>query len=127
MKKTNWMMAVVVGAALAAAGPGVLAQDTKAPAKASATKAASQKTFATPEDAAKALVEAVRAGNVAGMLEVIGPESKGWVFTGDKVSDADGVEELPRGLRQEARADEGRRREGGAGHAATTGPSRRRS
>ena len=88
MNMTRWMAAAIAGAALAAFGPGVLAQDTKAPAKASASKAASQKTFATPEDAAKALVEAVRAGNVAGMLEVIGPKSKGWVFTGDKVSDA---------------------------------------
>jgi hypothetical protein len=81
-------MAVMVGAALAAAGPGALAQEPKAPAKASASKAASQRTFATPEEAVKALVDAVRAANVAGMLEVIGPKSKSWIFTGDKVSDA---------------------------------------
>jgi Protein of unknown function (DUF2950) len=89
MKKTNWMMAAMVGAALAAAGPGALAQEPKAAApKAAAATAASQKTFATPEEAVKALVEAVRAANVAGMLEVIGPKSKDWLFTGDKVSDA---------------------------------------
>ena len=88
MKKMNWMMVVIVGAALAAAGPGALAQETKAPAKASATKAAAQqKTFATPEEAVKALVDAVRASNVAGLLEVVGPKSKSWLFTGDNVSD----------------------------------------
>ena len=88
MKKMNWMMAVMVGAALAVAGPVAVAQEAKAPAKASAAKAASQKSFATPEEAVKALVEAVRAGSVDGMLAVIGPKSKSWVFTGDKVSDA---------------------------------------
>jgi hypothetical protein len=88
MNKTNWMMAVIVGAALAAAGPGAHAQEQKAPAKASTSKAGSLKAFATPEDAVKALVDAVRAGNVTGMLEVIGPKSKSWVLTGDKVSDA---------------------------------------
>ena len=88
MKTTRWMAAAIAGAAIAFAAPGALAQEQKAPAKASATKAAAQKTFATPEEAVKALVEAVRAGNVPGMLEVIGPKSKSWLFTGDKVSDA---------------------------------------
>jgi hypothetical protein len=88
MNKTNWMMAMIVGAALAAAGPGAFAQETKAPAKASASRAASQKAFATPEEAVKALVDAVRASSVEGLLEVIGPKSKSWLFTGDKVSDA---------------------------------------
>ena len=88
MKKTNWMMAVMVGAALAAAGPVVLAQEAKAPAKAAASKPAAQKSFATPEEAVKALVDAVLAGSVPGMLEVIGPTAKSWLFTGDKVSDA---------------------------------------
>ena len=88
MKKTNWKMAVIVAAALVAAGPSAFAEEAKAPAKASAPKAAAQKTFATPEDAAKALVEAVRAADVVGLLAVMGPQSKGWIFTGDKVSDA---------------------------------------
>jgi hypothetical protein len=78
----------MVGAALAAAGPVAWAQEAKAPAKASAPKAASQKAFATPEEAAKALVEAVRAASVPDLLAVVGPQSKSWLFTGDKVSDA---------------------------------------
>ena len=88
MKTTKWMAAAITGAAIAFAAPGALAQETKAPAKASAAKAVMQKSFTTPEEAAKALVEAVRASNVDGLLEVVGPKSKSWIFTGDKVSDA---------------------------------------
>ena len=98
MNKTNWMMAAVIcGMAIPLGTGAVRAEERKvpyinavpkAPAKASPSGAASQKTFATAEEAAKALAEAVRASNVAGMLEVIGPKSKGWLFTGDKVSDA---------------------------------------
>ena len=65
-----------VALTLAAFSPVAIAQEAKAPAKASATKAAAQKSFATPEEAVKALVEAVRAANAAGMLEVIGPQAK---------------------------------------------------
>jgi Protein of unknown function (DUF2950) len=35
-----------------------------------------QKTFATPEDAVKALVDTVKAGNVESLLEIFGPEGK---------------------------------------------------
>jgi hypothetical protein len=88
MKTTRWMAAAIAGAAIALAAGGAYAQEQKAPAKASAPKAAAQKTFATPEEAAKALVEAVRASSVEGLLEVVGPKSRSWIFTGDKVSDA---------------------------------------
>lgn len=90
MKTTRWVLAAITAAALAGAAfaPGALAQEAKAPAKPSAARAAAQKSFATPEEAVKTLVDAVRAGNVAAMLEVIGPKSKSWIFTGDKVSDA---------------------------------------
>jgi hypothetical protein len=87
MKKTNWMTAVIVGATLAATSLGAIAGEQKAPAKAGAAKADSQKTFATPEDAARALAEAVRAEDAAGMLEIFGPKSKDWLFTGDWVVD----------------------------------------
>jgi hypothetical protein len=89
MKTTRWMAAIVAGTALAiaAAGPGAHAQEQKAPAKAGVHKATPQKTFTTAEEAVKALVEAVRAGNAAGMVEVIGPNAKSWLFTGDKVAD----------------------------------------
>jgi hypothetical protein len=43
--------------------------------------------YETPEAAVKALVEAARTGDSKAILNVIGPESKPWVFTGDTVSD----------------------------------------
>ena len=47
-----------------------------------------QKTFATPEEAAKALVDAVKAKSVDGLLAIVGPGSASWLFSGDKVADA---------------------------------------
>ncbi|MBL0142329.1 MAG: DUF2950 domain-containing protein [Betaproteobacteria bacterium] len=81
------MAAAIAGAMLAAAGPGAFAQEKKAPAASTASKAAAQKTFATPEDAAKALADAVRAGSTDALLAVVGPKSKSWLFTGDDVAD----------------------------------------
>jgi Protein of unknown function (DUF2950) len=89
MKTTRWMAALVAGAAIAIAAGGVQSQETKAaPAAKAAQKAAAQRTFATPEEAVKALAEAVRASDVEGLVAVIGPKSRSWLFTGDKVSDA---------------------------------------
>ena len=51
--------------------------------------AASQSTFASPEAAAKALADAVRAEDVTALLAVVGPSSKSWLFSGDKVADRD--------------------------------------
>ncbi len=49
-----------------------------------------QQTFAAPEDAAKALAEAVRANDVNALLAVVGPKSRNWLFSGDEVADRDG-------------------------------------
>jgi len=87
MKKTKLMVAVIAGVMLAAAVSVVQAQEKNTPSASATPKATQQRTFATPEDAVKALVDAVRAKNVNGMLEVIGPKSKSWLFSGDKVSD----------------------------------------
>ncbi len=65
--------------AKAAAKPAAAAPK-KAPAK--------QRTFATPEEAAKALVDAVKAADVDALVGVVGPASRSWIFTGDKVADA---------------------------------------
>ena len=46
-----------------------------------------QRTFATADEAAAALAEAVRTGEGAKLLAVVGPASKSWLFTGDEVSD----------------------------------------
>ena len=48
---------------------------------------AGQKTFAQPEEAARALADAVRGADRNAILAVLGPQSKSWVFTGDDVAD----------------------------------------
>lgn len=46
-----------------------------------------QKSFAAPEDAGKALADAVRAKDVGALLAVVGPKSRSWLFSGDEVAD----------------------------------------
>jgi hypothetical protein len=58
---------------------------TSPPAEKSAVK---QSTFATPDAAAKALVDAARAKNVDALLAIVGPGSSAWLFSGDMVADA---------------------------------------
>ena len=53
---------------------------------------AKQKTFATPEDAAKALVAATKSGDLKAMLDILGLGSKGIVQSGDAVADRGGRE-----------------------------------
>ena len=49
--------------------------------------AADQRTFATPEQAVEALIEAARAGKVDGLLKVLGPRSRKLLSSGDTVAD----------------------------------------
>jgi Protein of unknown function (DUF2950) len=70
MKLTPWLTAVVAVAAFSA---------TPQP--------TTQRSFATPEQAVTALVSAVRAKDVNGLLAVVGPKSKDWLFSGDDVAD----------------------------------------
>jgi hypothetical protein len=94
MKNSKHLIPAIVAGALAAAlAVDAAAQASPAPAaaKAPAAKAATaQRTFATPEEAAKALADAVRAADVDALLAVVGPSSKSWLFTGDNVADANG-------------------------------------
>jgi len=81
-------------AALALALPaGALAQPAgeakAAKPAAAAPKAAAQKTFASPEEAAKALVDAVKAADAKAILAIVGPKSASWISSGDAVSDAE--------------------------------------
>ena len=46
-----------------------------------------QKVFATPEEAAKALVDAVRADNRKGVVEVVGATARNWLLTKDEIAD----------------------------------------
>lgn len=52
-----------------------------------AAPAMTQQSFATPEDAAKALVEAVRAKDSNAVLAVLGPKARRWLLSGDAVAD----------------------------------------
>lgn len=73
---------------IALAPLGALAQDSSAT-KAQAATATAQKSFASPEAAAKALADAVRVQDAQALLAVVGPASKDWLFTGDPVADRD--------------------------------------
>ena len=46
-----------------------------------------QRSFASPEDAAAALVQAVKAHDRAGILAILGPDAKGTISSGDPVAD----------------------------------------
>ena len=87
MKTTTWMAAVIAGATVAIAAPAIQAQEKQAAGAGAATKAAAQKTFATAQEGVKALVDAVRAGSVSGVRDIMGPASKSWLFSGDNVAD----------------------------------------
>jgi hypothetical protein len=60
--------------------------------QASAAAKGTQKTFATPEDAVKALVDAVKANNTKELLAIFGPGSESVVSSGDDVRDKAGRE-----------------------------------
>jgi Protein of unknown function (DUF2950) len=52
-----------------------------------AAAAASQSTFASPEEAGKALVEAAKSGDENAVLAVFGPDSKEIIYSGDATQD----------------------------------------
>ena len=80
------LVALIAGASLLVPASAAWAQ--AASAKPAAKAAAKQKTFATPEEAASALVAAVRAKSVPDLVAIVGPGSNDWLFSGDKVADA---------------------------------------
>ena len=87
MKARKSILLGAVCAALAVTLAPVACSQTQAspPAAKSAVK---QRTFATPDEAAKALVDAARAKKVQDLLAVVGPGSSSWLFSGDMVADA---------------------------------------
>ena len=87
MKNTKHILIVAIAAALALAGADASAQATAPAAKSAAKPAAKQRTFASPEEASKALADAVRAASVDDLLAVVGPDAKSWLFSGDNVAD----------------------------------------
>jgi hypothetical protein len=48
---------------------------------------AGPKTFASPDDAGKALADAMRADNREALLAIFGPESKSYIYSGDATED----------------------------------------
>jgi hypothetical protein len=77
MKIIGWIAAAIVLASLGSIDA----------AQAQEKAASKPRTFNTAEDAAKALVEAVRAGNRKRVLEIVGPTSQSWLLTPDDVGD----------------------------------------
>ncbi len=63
------------------------AETPAAPAQPTAAKPARQATYATAEDAAAALADAVRAQDRNALLAVVGPASETWISSGDRASD----------------------------------------
>lgn len=51
------------------------------------SSAKSPQAFASPDEAAKGLVEAIRANDNKALLKVFGSDANTWLFTGDKVAD----------------------------------------
>jgi hypothetical protein len=52
-----------------------------------AAPSVAQQSFATPEEAGKALADALRAKDVNALLAVVGPKSRSWLSSGDEVAD----------------------------------------
>jgi Protein of unknown function (DUF2950) len=63
---------------------------------ASALPAAEQKSFATPAEAVKALVQAAKDGDQEEMLSVLGDDGKELIYSGDTVQDKAGMESFVR-------------------------------
>ena len=84
MKFKQTMKVIAVGLLMATAPMSHAAQPHSVTAQQLA-----QKSFAAPEEAGKALAEAVRAHDVNALLIVVGPSSRSWLFSGDDVADID--------------------------------------
>ena len=81
MNCKNTMQTLAVALMLAMAPVGHSAQPQ------ASTQKVTQPSFATPEDAAKALADAVRAEDVPALVAVLGPASRNWLSSGDPVAD----------------------------------------
>jgi DUF2950 family protein len=84
----------VLAIAAALAWPGIALPGISAAMAAEHQNAAHQKTFASPEEAADALVAAARAGKTGELEAILGPASRKLVFSGDPVADREGREKF---------------------------------
>ncbi|HMD10382.1 MAG TPA: DUF2950 domain-containing protein [Candidatus Acidoferrum sp.] len=55
---------------------------------------AEQKTFASPNDAGAAFLEAAKSGDQGGLLAIFGPDAQGVLFSGDAVKDKDALQDF---------------------------------
>ncbi|AGK59528.1 hypothetical protein HYPDE_39293 [Hyphomicrobium denitrificans 1NES1] len=55
---------------------------------------ASRKAFATPEDAVKSLVDAVKANDEQELISILGPSLKEWIESGDPIADREAREKF---------------------------------
>lgn len=77
-----------------------------------AAAAGSPKAFATPEDAVQQLVAAVRAGDSKALLDILGPDAKALIASGDAVADRESRERFAKGYDEANKLEKVRRREG---------------
>jgi len=89
MKLKHQMKYIAVALLFAAAHLAYAAQPV--PAK---PKTVVQKTFATPEEAAQTLAETLRKNDMNTLLAVLGPSSRRWLSSGDKVADRQDIVEF---------------------------------
>jgi Protein of unknown function (DUF2950) len=64
-----------------------------------------QKTFATPQDAAQALIDAAAANNTAAMLQILGPAGKDIVESGDAAADKESRQQFAAMARQKLQVE----------------------
>ncbi len=83
---TDKMVVVFLAAAFLAIHPAMAQESSKAAQTAAAAKPA-QKSFATPEEAAQALIKAAEEFNLPNLLEILGPDGEPLVSSKDPVED----------------------------------------
>ena len=84
---------VVLSAALLGLLASVVCSCGTAPQKL-ASDSTAQKTFATPEEAGAAFLEAAKSGDQAALLAIFGPDGKTALFSGDAVKDKDNLQDF---------------------------------
>jgi Protein of unknown function (DUF2950) len=86
-------MGIALCAALLVLCAGVVSSCGKAPEK-PATEATAQRTFATPNDAGAAFLEAAKSGDQVALIAIFGPDGKTVLFSGDAVKDKDNLQDF---------------------------------
>lgn len=94
MNLKHHMKSIAIALLLATAQLASAAQPAPATQKPVAQKAQAQKIFATPEEAAAALADAIRKQDKKSLLAVLGPSSSSWLSSGDQVADRHDMEKF---------------------------------